>query len=350
LGFVVGAVLSATFTLADVVRPRYFFAAAALLGAAATATLALSVSTALPAITLRFITGVALAGVYPTGMKMLAGWWTGGRGMAIGVLVGALTVGSASPHLIRVIGGVGNPDAVLLGAAGLAALGAVLVLAFREGPHQPPPSAFDPRAIGRIVRDRPVMLANGGYFGHMWELYAVWTWIPGYLAASFAASGLAAPDATAGLVTFGTIAIGGLGAWIAGSAADRWGRTTVTTVSLVSSGSACVCAGFVFGAAPLVVTLFALGWGFVIVADSAQFSAAVSELAEDAYVGTALTLQTAVGFLITIASIQLVPFIQSMAGWEWAFVPLAIGPAAGAVSMLTLRRSPAATSLASGRG
>jgi MFS family permease len=350
LGFVVGALFSAAVTLADLVRPRYLFAGSAFLGAGSTLVLALSVSSAIPAVALRFLTGMALAGVYPTGMKMLAGWWQAGRGMAIGVLVGALTVGSAAPHLLRVLGGVGDPSAVILGTAGLAVAGGLLVLAHREGPHQAPPATFDPTALGRIVRNRPLMLANGGYFGHMWELYAVWTWIPAYLAASFAASGVDGATQLAGLVAFGTIAVGGLGAWLAGSAADRWGRTTVTSASLVTSGAASVAAGLVFATGPAVVVPFVLVWGIVIVADSAQFSAAVSELAEPSYVGTALTLQTAVGFLLTIGSIQLVATIQPIVGWRWPFLPLAIGPAVGTISMGVLRRSDAAGRLAGGRG
>jgi predicted MFS family arabinose efflux permease len=243
-----------------------------------------------------------------------------GRGLAIGVLVGALTVGSAAPHLLRAVGGIGRPNVVLLGAAGVGALGGVLALFYRDGPYQPDPAPFDPRAIGRILRDRGVILANGGYFGHMWELYGVWTWIPVYLAASLSAAGVAGADRLAALLAFGTIAIGGVGAWLAGSAADRWGRTVVTSASMVVSGAASVLAGVVFGAGLVVVVPFVLVWGFVIVADSAQFSAAVSELAEDSYVGSALTLQTAVGFLL------------------------------GTAAMLTLRRLPEANELAGGRG
>jgi MFS family permease len=349
LGFVVGAFLSSVFTVSDVIRPRYLFAGSALAGAGVTALIAGFVDTALPAIALRFLTGVALAGVYPPGMKILAGWFKDGRGFAIGVLVGSLTIGSALPHLIRAVGGVGQPRTVLYGAAGLATVGGLLVLLVEPGPHQAPAAPFDPGAIGRLLRDRPAMLANGGYFGHMWELYAVWTWIPAYLAASLSVRGTAGPSELASLLAFGTIAIGGLGAAFAGSVADRIGRTTVTSGSMLLSGVACLTAGFVFGSSLALVVPFVLIWGFAIVADSAQFSAAVSELSEDSYVGTALTLQTAIGFLLTTISIQLIPMMVEVVGWQWAFAPLAIGPALGTASMLRLRALPAARRLAGGK-
>jgi len=347
LGFVIGAVLSATFTLSDIIAPRYLFAGSAALGAGATFVLALGVDSFWPAVILRLITGIALAGVYPPGMKIMAGWFRSGRGLAIGVLVGALTVGSAMPHLIRAVGGIGEPTLVLLAAAGLALVGGLLVLTIEPGPYQAPTAPFDPRAVSRILRDRGTTLANLGYFGHMWELYAVWAWIPVFLTESFIRSGHS--ETLAALVAFGTIAIGGVGAVVAGIAADAIGRTTVTSVSLVLSGVACLTAGFVFGASPFVVVPFVLGWGFVIVADSAQFSTAVSELADDTYVGTALTLQTAIGFLLTLGSIQITPLIADVVGWQWAFAPLVVGPVVGTAAMLWLRRLPEARRLAGGR-
>ena len=351
LGFVAGALLSAVLTLSDVVRPRYLFAGSAAAGAACTALIAGFVTTAVPAIVLRFLTGVALAGVYPPGMKLMAGWFREGRGFAIGVLVGALTVGSALPHLVRAVGGVGRPRVVLYGAAALATVGGALALRVERGPYQAPAAPFDPGAVGRILRDRGTMLANGGYFGHMWELYAVWTWIPAYLVASVAANGGSGESSVlASLLAFGTIAVGGAGAVSAGLAADRLGRTTVTSASMLVSGLSCLAAGVLFGASLPLLVPFLLVWGFAIVADSAQFSAAVSELAEESYVGTALTLQTAMGFLLTTVSIQLVPVVVDLVGWRWAFAPLAVGPALGTLSMLALRRRPEAAHLAGGRG
>lgn len=352
LGFVAGALLSGLTTLADVVNPRTLVAYSALLGAAATAGIAAFVSGAPTAIGLRFVTGMALAGVYPPGMKIMAGWFREGRGRAIGILVGALTVGSAAPHLLRVAGGIGDWRLVLYLSAGLSVAGALIaILGLRSGPYEAPAAPFDPHAIGRMLRDRPTMLANAGYFGHMWELYAVWTWIPLYLAASFARDGI--PYTTprlAGLLAFATLAIGGLGAWVAGLAADRAGRTSVTSLSMAISGACCLTAGLVFGAPLWLVAPFCLLWGFAIVADSAQFSTCVTELAEPSYVGTALTLQTAVGFLLTTVTIRLVPAWQAHWGWAWAFAPLALGPALGTAAMLRLRRRPEARRLAGGRG
>ncbi len=351
LGFATGAVLSALLTLSDVWDPRRLIAGSALLGAAATAAIALFADGLALTVVLRFVTGVALAGVYPPGMKMVAGWFRAGRGMAIGILIGALAIGSALPHLLRPLGGIGAWRPVLLLASGFAVVAAVLAATgLRAGPHQAPAAPFDPRAVRRMFADRATMLANGGYFGHMWELFAMWTWIPAFLAASFAAdSSAGSTPALASYLAFGTIAAGGLGAAAAGVLADRIGRTAVTSWSMVVSGACCLAIGPLFGGPVWPVAAVCFVWGFTIVADSAQFSACVSELAEPEYVGTALTLQTAIGFLLTIATIRLVPVWEATLGWEWAFAPLAIGPALGTWSMLALRRRPESTRIAGGR-
>jgi len=351
LGFVAGALLSAILTLADVWDPRRLIAVSALLAAAATAGIAAFAEGLATAVPLRFLTGMALAGVYPPGMKIIAGWFRRGRGMAIGVMIGALALGTASPHLLRPLGELGEWRVVLYAAAGFAALGAILAsTSLRTGPFQSPAAPFDPGAIRRIAGDRASMLANGGYLGHMWELYGVWTWIPAFLAASFAADAnpVTSPE-LASYLSFATIAAGAVGASVAGVLADRLGRTVVASASMITSAACCVVIGFLFGGPAPALVIVCLVWGFAVVADSAQFSACVSELTEPEYVGTALTLQVAFGFLLTIVTIRLVPIWEAQWGWRWAFAPLAIGPLLGTWSMLALRRRPEAARIAGGR-
>jgi MFS family permease len=274
-------------------------------------------------------------------MKIAAGWFKEGRGLAIGILVGALTLGSASPHLVR---WAVSPQAwrVVLVIASLSAIvGGLLVLLIpNDGPYAAPSPPFSLAAAPRILKDRAVALANLGYLGHMWELYAMWTWMAVFVAASEHARRGAEADVAglAALVTFAVVGSGAIGCWLGGKYGDRWGRSVVTSVAMLVSGSCALAVGLVFGAPLVLLVPLLLVWGVSVVADSAQFSAAVSELAPSEYVGTALTLQTSLGFLLTCATIYLLPTVAAAVGWRWSMSVLAIGPALGIWAMLTLRR------------
>jgi MFS family permease len=351
LGFVGGALVSAMLTLADRLSARWLVAGSATV--AALATLGVAAAPGIrTAIACRFLTGAALAGVYPPGMKIAAGWFRDSRGWAIGVLVGALTLGSASPHLVRWAVSPAAWRVVLIVAAASAIAGGLLVLLVpNDGPYAAPSPPFSIAAAPGILKDRAVALANIGYLGHMWELYAMWTWIATFIAASEHARRGLQTDVTAiaALATFAVVGSGAIGCWLGGTYADRLGRTLVTTVAMLVSGICALTVGFFFGAPLLALLPLLLIWGISIVADSAQFSAAVSELAPREYVGTALTLQTSLGFLLTAATIYLLPTVAAAIGWRWSMSVLALGPVLGVWAMLTLRHRPEALRLASGK-
>jgi MFS family permease len=347
IGFVFGTLISATLTLADRYPPSKLFAVCAFLGAAANGAILLFEPTSMTVIVLRFVTGATLAGVYPVGMKIASSWARGDTGFLVGILVGALTVGSALPHLFNVLGGI--DWRFTIAAASVAELiAAGVLLMVKAGPNLAPSAPFDPTQMLQAWRNKPLRLANFGYLGHMWELYAMWGWIGAFLAASFSISGVDAPLIWAGLATFAVIAAGGLGSVFGGVFADRMGRTTLTMGALGISGACCVLVGLIYGGSPWLMIVVCLIWGAAVVADSAQFSTCVIELADKRYVGTMLTFQTSTGFLLTLLTIHLIPEVANLIGWQWAMAPLAIGPVFGVWAMARLRAHPDSIKLANG--
>ncbi len=348
LGFVTGALVSAITNLPDRVDPRRVFFGSCLGAAAANALVAASdgPATALP---LRFLTGFFVAGIYPPSLKIMASHFQRGRGVALGLMIGGLTLGSATPHLVNGLGGLDWRLVIAVTSALTVVGGAIVLLFVPDGPYPFPRGSFEPRYMFRAFRDPAVRLANLGYFGHMWELYAMWSWFGVFFAESLRVAGVI--DARlAAIGTFAVVGAGAIGCYAGGVLGDRWGRTRTTALAMAVSGSCAALAGVAFGRAPALVLALGVVWGIAVVADSAQFSTMVTELADQAYVGTALTLQLAIGFLLTVATIWIIPLARDAFGWQWAFLLLAPGPALGVLAMLRLRGRPEASRIAGGRG
>jgi MFS family permease len=331
-GFVAGTLASAITNLSDVLNARVLLFLGALAGAATNAAV-LWAPSGDAVIGLRFLTGISLACVYPPGMKLASGWFRDRRGLALGVLIGALTLGKAFPHLLTAIYGRAWREPMLF-ASGLAVIGGLLVLVVvRDGPYVAATAPFDPHAIRRIFQSRGARMATLGYLGHMWELYAMWTWIAVLATASFTASGLADAAATGSIAAFVAIGSGTAGCVLAGWLGDRIGRAEMAMLAMAASAACAVLTIVVFGASPFWFFVLAVVWGFAVVADSAQFSALVSEYAPREHVGTALTLQTCLGFLLTIVTIEALPRLADAVGWRWASLLLVPGPVLGVWAM-----------------
>ncbi|MGA7631247.1 MAG: MFS transporter [Terriglobales bacterium] len=348
IGFVCGALAASLVNLPDIVRLNGLMALSALLAAAANASLLLQHGP-MGAVAARVVTGFALAGVYPPALKLVSTWFNRDRGFALGMVVGALTVGSSMPHLFRSLSGAVDWRFVVKMSTLATSVGAVLFLFFaREGPYPFLPALFDPRQAGAVFRDRNLFLANLGYFGHMWELYAMWAWLLVYVNEALGAQHMSLAG-RASILTFVAIGMGAFGCILGGILSDRIGRTLTTAGMMIISGTCALAIGFAFdGPSWLFVTILVI-WGISVIGDSAQFSAMVTELADRRFVGTALSVQLGLGFALTVVAIWLMPRMADFLGsWRWAFLMLVPGPSIGASAMLLLRRSPGSARLANG--
>lgn len=341
VGFAVGAITFALFNISDVFSPIPVFVFSALAASAANAAFAFTAQHPLTAILLRGATGFFLAGVYPVGMKIMAGWFQRGRGLALGVMIGALTVGSAVPHGVNSVGSIAWRGVVLLGSLQGAIGGLIVALAVRQGPFAMPKPVLDFGQVLEIVRNRPLRLANLGYLGHMWELYGFWGWVAVIFATS---SGW--PRSKYEMASAAAIAIGAVGCIWAGAASDKLQdeaasarvaqRARVTIIAMAVSSACCVVAALVFHH-PMLLLGLSLIWGIAVIADSAQFSTIISEVSDKSYVGTALTCQVAAGFLLTAFSIRWLAAVAAHFGWPWALASMSVGPLLGIWAMNGLR-------------
>ena len=336
-GFVVGALLSAILGLADRFDPRGVFALSAIGAGLANLVLLLVIPAGFIAIMARFITGILLAGVYPVGMKIAIGWGDKDRGLLVGALVGALTLGSAAPHLIA-LGGGSDWRITIIFTSAIAMAGGLLCLVIRLGPHHAIAPNFDPKIIITAWTNKRVRLAYAGYLGHMWELYAMWAWIGAAMSVSYSATmPISQAEYYSKLTAFIAIGAGGIACVFAGYLADRIGKAQVTIIAMALSGSAAIGTALTFGGPMWISFIIVVFWGLTIIPDSAQFSALVADASPPQQAGSLMTFQTALGFALTFITVQATPALASITGWPIIIAGLAIGPAFGIMAMMKLR-------------
>jgi len=334
MGFILGTLVFAFLAFADRVSPRIAFCGCSLLGALANLAALVADGSFLLLLASRFMTGFFLAGVYPVGMKIASGWYRNDLGNALGFLVGALVLGTAFPHLLKGLGQAWPWEIVLAGVSGLAVLGGLLMaLLVPDGPHLAKGAKFDPAALATVFRVPGFRASVFGYFGHMWELYAFWAFVPLALAAR--------PDAgNVSLWAFAVIAAGAIGCAGGGLASLRAGSARVAFAQLAASGACCLASPLFHFAPPALFLAFLVFWGVVVVGDSPQFSALNAAHAPRDRVGSALTIGNCIGFAITIVSIQLLNSAMAWLPAQYLFLLLAPGPALGLLALRPLVRRP----------
>jgi len=332
LGFISGTLVFAFLAIADRYSPRLVYLACALAGACANL-LALAADGNLAfLLATRFATGFFLAGIYPVGMKIASGWFQKDLGHALGLLVGALVLGTAFPHLLRALGQTWPWQATLIGVSAAAALGGVLMYVLvPDGPHLTRGAQFRPAALAALLHSRDFRASAGGYFGHMWELYAFWAFVPVALAAHGGVQNVAG-------WSFAVIATGFAGCALGGLVSLRLGSVRVAMTLLAISGACCLVSPLFFFAPAPVFLGFLVLWGFAVVGDSPQFSALNAANAPPALVGSALTIVNCIGFAITIPSIQLLNAGTAWVPVQYVFLLLLPGPLLGLAAMRTLLR------------
>lgn len=336
LGFVVGALISAILGIADRHDPRRLLGICAVLAGVVNLTLLASTPGSAAAIAARGLTGALLAGVYPVGMKIAVGWGEKDRGFIVGSFVGALILGSAAPHLFALSGGTDWRPTVVI-ASVVAIAGGLLAQMVGLGPHHAQSKRFDPRAVVTAWTNRRVRLAYAGYFGHMWELYAMWAWIAVIAALSYGAHMPEERAVTLAAITaFVSIAAGAVTSMIAGRRADRIGKASVALAAMVVSGVCAVLTALTFGGPVWLTFTVIVLWGASISPDSAQFSALVADNAPADQAGSLMTLQTALGFALTFVTVQATPVLAAWWGWPAVMAIMALGPLFGIVAMARL--------------